>query len=186
MATAEAVVDTNPFVDSLRFKRRVPDSTIVIFGANGDLTKRKLLPALYSLALDRRLSAGFAIIGNSRTEMSHQAYREKMKAAVREFSEHSDFDEEVWEAFAQGIYYLPGNVKDPACYEGLRALLDEIAESRHTADNVVFYLSTQPSLYGPIAEQLGASGLAKSKRAAVGGGSSSKSPSGIILRAPGN
>ena len=163
MATAEAVVDTNPFVDSLRFKRRVPDSTIVIFGASGDLTKRKLLPALYSLALDRRLSAGFAIIGNSRTEMSHEAYREKMKAAVREFSEHSNFDEEVWEAFSQGIYYLPGNVKDPASYEGLRALLDEIAESRHTADNVVFYLSTQPSLYGPIAEQLGAAGLAKSK-----------------------
>ena len=164
MATAEAVIDTNPFVDSLRFKRRVPDSTVVIFGANGDLTKRKLLPALYSLALDRRLSAGFAIIGNSRTKMSHEAYREKMKASVKEFSEHGEFDEEVWEAFAQGIYYLPGNVKDPAYYGKLGGLLDEIAAARRTGDNVVFYLSTQPSLYAPIAEQLGAAGLAKSKQ----------------------
>ena len=164
MATAEAVIDTNPFVDSLRFKRRVPDSTVVIFGANGDLTKRKLLPALYSLALDRRLSAGFAIVGNSRTEMSHEAYREKMKASVREFSEHGEFDEEVWEAFAQGIFYLPGNVKDPAYYAKLGEQLDEIADARNTGDNVVFYLSTQPSLYAPIAEQLGAAGLAKSKQ----------------------
>ena len=164
MATAEALIDTNPFVDSLRFKRRVPDSTVVIFGANGDLTKRKLLPALYSLALDRRLAAGFAIVGNSRTEMSHEAYREKMKASVKEFSEHGEFDEEVWEAFAQGIFYLPGNVKDPAYYEQLGSLLDDIAETRRTGDNVVFYLSTQPSLYAPIAEQLGAAGLAKSKQ----------------------
>ena len=155
---------TNPFLDPLRFERRVPECTAVIFGANGDLAKRKLLPALYSLARDRRLSAGFAVVGNSRTELSHQAFRDRMKAAVQEFLENGEFDEEVWEGFSQGLYYLPGNVKDPAYYQQLRTLLDEIAENRHTGDNVLFYLSTQPSLYAPIAKQIGAAGLAKSTR----------------------
>src|ERR1039457_3903236 len=67
----------NPFQDPLRFERQVPECVIVIFGANGDLTKRKLLPALYRLAFDRRLSAGFAIVGISRTPLSDEAFREK-------------------------------------------------------------------------------------------------------------
>ena len=147
MADTGAGPGINPFLDPLRFERRVPECTAVIFGANGDLTKRKLLPALYSLARDRRLSAGFAVVGNSRTELSHEAFRDRMKAAVQEFLENGEFDEEVWEGFSRGLYYLPGNVKDPAYYERLRNLLDEIAENRHTGDNVLFYLSTQPSLY---------------------------------------
>jgi len=68
-------------------ERQVPECIIVIFGANGDLTKRKLLPALYRLAFDRRLSAGFAIVGISRTPLSDDAFREKMRAAVEQFSE---------------------------------------------------------------------------------------------------
>ena len=77
----------NPFQDPLRFERRVPECVIVIFGANGDLTKRKLMPALYRLAYDRRLSAGFAVVGISRTPMSDDEFREKMREAVEEFSE---------------------------------------------------------------------------------------------------
>ena len=84
MATTEAMVDSNPFVDSLRFERRIPECTIVIFGANGDLAKRKLLPALYSLAHDRRLSAGFAVAGNSRTAMSDEDFRARMQQSVKE------------------------------------------------------------------------------------------------------
>jgi len=71
--------EANPFQDPLRFERRVPPCAIVIFGANGDLTKRKLIPALYRLAYERRLPSGFAIIGNSRTGMTDDAFREKMK-----------------------------------------------------------------------------------------------------------
>ena len=82
--TASAILltrmpEANPFQDPLRFERRVPPCAIVIFGANGDLTKRKLIPALYRLAYERRLPPGFAIIGNSRTGMTDDAFREKMK-----------------------------------------------------------------------------------------------------------
>src|SRR6185436_11158587 len=83
---------TNPFQDPLRFQQRVPECAIVIFGANGDLTKRKLIPALYRLAYDRRLSAGFAVVGISRTAMSDEQFREKMLEAVKQFSEDTQFD----------------------------------------------------------------------------------------------
>ena len=92
----------NPFQDPLRFERRVPECAMVIFGANGDLTKRKLMPALYRLAYDRRLSAGFAVIGISRTPMTDDQFREKMLEAVKKFSEDTEFDDDVWKTFAAG------------------------------------------------------------------------------------
>src|SRR5579871_5231938 len=95
----------NPFQDPLRFERRVPECIVVIFGANGDLTKRKLMPALYRLAYDRRLSAGFAVVGISRTPLSDEKFRDNMLAAVKEFSEDTKFDESVWKAFADGLFY---------------------------------------------------------------------------------
>ena len=82
----------NPFQDPLRFERRVPECVVVIFGANGDLTKRKLMPALYRLAYDRRLSAGFAVVGISRTPLSDDQFREKVLEAVKQFSEDTKFD----------------------------------------------------------------------------------------------
>ena len=69
----------NPFQDPLRFERQAPECAVVIFGANGDLTKRKLIPALYRLAYDRRLAAGFAVVGTSRTPMTDDQFREKMR-----------------------------------------------------------------------------------------------------------
>ncbi len=163
MAAAEAMVDPNPFIDSLRFERRIPECTIVIFGANGDLAKRKLLPALYSLAHDRRLSAGFAVAGNSRTPLSDEDFRARMKQSVKDFSEQDQYDEEVWRSFERGLYYVPGDVKDPAYYSSLKERLEAISSERRTGDNVLFYLSTQPSLYGPIVQQLEAAGLARSE-----------------------
>ena len=73
----------NPFQDPLRFERRMPECAVVIFGANGDLTKRKLLPALYRLMYERRLAPGFAVIGVSRTPLSDDQFREKMRDEVR-------------------------------------------------------------------------------------------------------
>src|SRR6201993_2129260 len=102
----------NPFQDPLRFERRVPECVMVIFGASGDLTKRKLIPALFRLAYDRRLSAGFAVVGISRTPLSDDEFRTKMQEAVKSFSEDTQFDPEVWEAFAQGLYYVAGDIKD--------------------------------------------------------------------------
>src|SRR6202034_2168824 len=128
----------NPFEDPLRFERRVPECTVVIFGANGDLTKRKLLPALYRLAYDRRLSAGFAVVGISRTPMTDDAFREKMLEAVKQFSEDTTFDEDVWKAFAAGLYYVAGDIGEAALYETLASRLAEIEKQRHTGGNALF------------------------------------------------
>jgi glucose-6-phosphate 1-dehydrogenase len=153
----------NPFQDPLRFERRVPECTVVIFGANGDLTKRKLLPALYRLAYDRRLSAGFAVVGISRTPMTDEAFREKMLEAIKQFSEDTDFDENVWAGFAAGLYYVAGDIGDAALYQNLATRLEQIENQRHTGGNVLFYLSTQPSQYARAAQGLGAAGVSKGK-----------------------
>jgi len=151
----------NPFQDPLRFERRVPECALVIFGANGDLTKRKLLPALYRLAYERRLSAGCAVLGVSRTPLSDDQFREKMRVSVKDFLEDSPFDDDVWAAFAQGLFYMAGDVHDAALYPALDARLKEIEGARHTGGNVLFYLSTQPSQYIPIAQGLGAAKVGK-------------------------
>jgi len=151
----------NPFQDPLRFERRIPECAVVIFGANGDLTKRKLLPALYRLAYERRLSPGFAVVGISRTPMSDDQFREKMCASVSRYLEDSPFDKEVWSGFAQSLFYMSGDMSDAATFSGLAARLREIESSRHTGGNVLFYLSTQPSQYATAARGLGAAGLVK-------------------------
>src|SRR6185312_11123193 len=153
------MADANPFQDPLRFERRVPPCAIVIFGANGDLTKRKLLPALYRLAYERRIPQSFAVIGNSRTHMSDSEFREKMKESVQQFIEDSPFDESVWNSFEQSLYYIAGDLKDPKCYQAIAAKLSEIENDHQTRGNVLFYLSTQPSYYATVVECLGAAGL---------------------------
>src|SRR5229473_579785 len=104
------MTEPNPFQDPLRFRRRVPPCIIVIFGANGDLTKRKLLPALYRLAYERRLHPAFAIVGNSRTKMSDDDFREKMRESVQSFLENSPFDPDLWQTFAKRLFYQAGDV----------------------------------------------------------------------------
>jgi glucose-6-phosphate 1-dehydrogenase len=151
----------NPFQDPLRFERRTPECAIVIFGASGDLTKRKLMPALYRLAYDRRLSAGFAVIGVSRTPLGDEGFREKMREAVRGFSEDTKFDEDVWNAFARGLFYVAGDAGDAALFGRLGQKLAEIEQARQTGGNVLFYLSLQPSQYAAAALGLGGAGLGK-------------------------
>jgi glucose-6-phosphate 1-dehydrogenase len=151
----------NPFQDALRFGRRVPECAVVIFGANGDLTRRKLMPALYRLAYDRRLPAGFAVVGISRTPLGDPQFRDKMLESVKQFSGDTTFDEDVWAAFARGLFYVAGDVGDAALYGRLGEKLAEIETARHTGGNVLFYLSTQPSQYAAAALGLGAAGLGK-------------------------
>ncbi|MEZ5352248.1 MAG: glucose-6-phosphate dehydrogenase [Bryobacteraceae bacterium] len=160
-----ATTTANPFQDSIRFERRVKPCALVIFGASGDLTKRKLIPALYRLAYDRRLPAGFAIVGNSRTPMTHEDFREKMCDAVKQYSEETPFEEAVWQDFAAGLYYESGDLKDPACYQKLKQRLEEVESGHHTGGNVVFYLSTQPNYYPVVIGHLGEAGLARAENA---------------------
>jgi hypothetical protein len=147
--------------DPLRFNRKTPPCAVVIFGANGDLTKRKLMPALYRLAFEGRLAPGFAVVGISRTAMSDDEFRERMRESVAKYLEDSPFDEDLWRSFAQGLFYMAGDVADQAAYQRLAACLEEVQKARQTGGNTLFYLSTQPSQYAPIAEGIGAAGLAK-------------------------
>ncbi len=122
---------------------------------------RKLLPALYRLAYERKLPSGFSIVGNSRTKMSHEDFRVKMRESVEKFIENSPFDAALWADFERGLFYVPGDISDPACYAALKQQLDAIETERGTGGNVLFYLSTQPSFYADVVEQIGAAGLAK-------------------------
>ncbi len=151
----------NPFHDPLRFERKMPECAMVIFGANGDLTKRKLIPALYRLAYEQRVAPGFAVLGISRTPMTDDAFREKMRESVAKYLENADFDADVWTGFAQSLFYMAGDVAEPECYSDLAQRLVEIETSRQTGGNVLFYLSTQPSQYAPAARGIGKAGLAQ-------------------------
>jgi glucose-6-phosphate 1-dehydrogenase len=128
----------NPFADPLRFERRVPECAVVIFGATGDLTKRKLMPALYRLAYERRLPTSFAVIGNARSPLSDDAFRDSMRESVKRFLEDSPFDEELWTSFARNLRYVAGNLNDANLYSTLGAKISELGQS-----NVLFYLSIQ-------------------------------------------
>jgi glucose-6-phosphate 1-dehydrogenase len=149
----------NPLVDPLRFERRAPPCAVVIFGANGDLTKRKLMPALYRLAYERRIPPNFAVIGNSRTPMSDDDFRGKMRDDVAHFLEDSPFEADLWESFAKSLYYVAGDLNDAGLYTRVRDKLAAVERDHQTRGNVLFYLSTQPSYYGPVVDSLGAAGV---------------------------
>jgi glucose-6-phosphate 1-dehydrogenase len=153
------VTSANPLQDSLRFERRVPPCAIVIFGASGDLSKRKLLPALYRLFYERRIPPSFAVVGSSRTPLSDDEFRKRMKESVAKFLEDAPFDEDVWTSFAQSLFYVPGDLNNPASYDDIRNKLDELEKTHQTAGNVLFYLSTQPSYYAEAVLALGEHGL---------------------------
>ncbi len=138
---------------------RVPDpGVIVIFGASGDLTSRKLVPALYELASQRRLPLEMAVVGISRTEMSHDEFRKKLRDTLEEHVSGGVSDE-VWESFAGGIFYLPGDSKEPDTYKELKDFLKKLDSERGTRGNRAFYLSASPSLFPTIVERLGEAGM---------------------------
>jgi glucose-6-phosphate 1-dehydrogenase len=157
----EAAVMENPLRAGMRLERTAEPCVIVIFGASGDLTKRKLLPALYRLVQERLLPAEFAIVGMARTEMSSEEFRARMKEAIIEFSEAKSVDEEVWNSFAQGLHYLTADINNPEDYRKLSELLAQVDVERGTQGNRLFYLSVAPKFYGEAVKQLGEHGLAK-------------------------
>ncbi len=131
---------------------------IVIFGGGGDLTKRKLIPALYNLKLSNLLPEEFAVLGYSSSEMSNDAYRDRMNKDIRQFAT-GEVEEKSWSWFVERLYYMAGDFSDPAAYQRLKTQLDEIGKSRSTHGNVLFYLATAPRFFAEIVRQLGAAGL---------------------------
>ena len=93
--------------------------------------------------------------------MSDDDFRAMMRDAVKQFLEDSPFDEARWDDFAQGISYVPGDLHDPVLYPNLKSSLAKVAQSRQTGDNVLFYLSTAPSLYEAVVHRIGSAGLAR-------------------------
>src|SRR5947209_4250773 len=137
----------NPLRKGIRLERTADPCAIVIFGASGDLTKRKLVPALYRLVQERLLPAEFAIVGLARTPLSDDEFRANMKTAVAEFSETDQVDEEVWTSFARGLFYITADIGNPDDYTKLSGLLDRVDGERGTGGNRLFYLSVAPRFY---------------------------------------
>jgi glucose-6-phosphate 1-dehydrogenase len=157
----QAIISENPLRVGLQTERVAEACAMVIFGASGDLTKRKLFPALFRLAQQRLVPPQFTIIGAARQPMNDDEFRQKMREAIIEFGGQETLDDAVWESFARGIFYLTGEFADASLYATLKAKLNEVDETRRTRGNRVFYLSTAPSFFGLIAEQLGAAQLAQ-------------------------
>jgi glucose-6-phosphate 1-dehydrogenase len=137
-----------------------PPCVMVIFGAAGDLTKRKLIPALYNLAKEALLPKQFAIVGVARRELTHEAFREQTSRDIREFATTA-VEPELWNWFVQRLYYLPGNVQDADTYRRLRELLRQVDKNHGTQGNYLYYLATSPNFFSVIVDQLGASELAR-------------------------
>jgi glucose-6-phosphate 1-dehydrogenase len=133
---------------------------LTIFGASGDLTKRKLIPALYNLALENRLPERFAVVGYARSEMGDEMFREKMRAAVSEFSRIGLKDEEVWRQFASTLYYVRGGYEDEDGYQRLKEFIDGFDHGSRVRPDRAFYLAMPPEIYGRVIQQIAAAGLA--------------------------
>ena len=134
---------------------------MVIFGASGDLTRRKLIPALYNLARQRLLPEGFSVAGVARREMSDLEFRRKMREAVEQFSGSGPIDAAVWETFARGLHYFSGDFQDPGTWTRLAASLSELDRERGTGGNRIFHLATPPSSYLDIVRGVAAAGLSR-------------------------
>lgn len=137
---------------------------IVVFGATGDLTARKLLPALYDLHREGRLPPKCYILGAARRPLNSPAFQDKMKDAVATHSRFGKQNAEQWDGFASRIHYQSFDASQPHAYQKLRNRLDELDNAMGTSGNHLFYLSVAPTLYGDIVEQLGAAGLAAEEK----------------------
>jgi glucose-6-phosphate 1-dehydrogenase len=135
--------------------------SLVIFGASGDLTHRKLMPALWSLYAARTLPEPFSIVCTARTAMTDDAFRARMREGVVEFARLKVPSDHVWERFASSLSYVAGDPHSADLYEKLQRCLASLEQARNDGRNRLFYCATPPSLYDDIARNLGASGLAR-------------------------
>ena len=159
-----SAVEVNPLREGLRIKQGTEPCVMVIFGATGDLTHRKLLPALYNLALEHPLPAGFSVVAFARRPYDDDVFREQALEAINQYSRQKPVNPQVWESFASGIRYLQSDFNDPAGYEKLNTLLNKLDHERGTGGNRIFYLSTPPSQYPEIIQHIGAVGINRNRK----------------------
>lgn len=132
--------------------------TFVIYGAFGDLTKRKLLPSLYNLRCNELLPRDFAIVGVARREMNDAGFREEMTREIHRFATQPVSDE-IWNDFRSRLYFHRGDLEDPETYQRLAQRLDTIDQTHHTGGNVLFYLATPPNAFAEVVRKTAAAGL---------------------------
>lgn len=154
-----SILEHNPLQEPARAERTPDPCIVVIFGASGDLTKRKLIPAIFDLSRQGMLPPNFTIVGVARTPMSDDSFREYLRGAMKEFGSLQDSEAALWETFARGLFYI---AMDPGVFDGYGAFKERllaIDTDRNTGGNFLFYLSTPPLLYAPVVKFLGGVGL---------------------------
>ena len=147
---------TNPLRVGLRQERVIAPQCLVIFGASGDLTHRKLVPALFELYKQRRLPSEFALLGCARRPWSNEIFRQKMADALGETINENPL---AWDQFAAGLFYEPVDLQKPEDLIKLSHRLEEIDRLRATRSNRTFYLSVAPKFYGSGCKALANAGL---------------------------
>src|SRR5580698_3166812 len=155
---------TNPLQEGLSTRQAPEPCALVIFGATGDLTHRKLVPPLYNLAHEGQLPQSFAIVGFARRPKTHDQFRAELRESVAQFSRFQPINPAVWDSFAQAIFYHQSEFADAKGYQALGTFLKKLDAERGTAGNRLFYLATAPTEFIGIIEQLGANGLVDSKQ----------------------
>jgi glucose-6-phosphate 1-dehydrogenase len=131
---------------------------MVIFGATGDLTKRKLIPAILNLAQEEVLPKQFAIVGFAGNDLTTEAFRKTLGEELPNFA-HDPIDLKMWEWLSQRIYYVKGDFQDPEAYKRLQQQISEVEKLHNTGGNRFFYLAVAPRFFAPIVQQLGNAGL---------------------------
>lgn len=149
----------SPLEELGHLKRTLDPCILVIFGATGDLTARKLVPAIYNLKREGQLPANFACVGFARRDKTHETFRTEMKDAINKFSRVKPIEEEVWSHFQNQFFYHNSEFDDPAGYQKLKNFLAELDKTLGTKGNRVFYLSTQPSYFPNIIKELSQAGM---------------------------
>jgi glucose-6-phosphate 1-dehydrogenase len=154
-----AVNNSIPTEGGISSERKNLDTcTIVIFGASGDLTARKLIPALYHLFKDQQMPPAFRVVGFARRKKTDASWRQELRAALDQFSRTKPVDDQVWSAFAENLFYCQGDLTDDAAYKKLETQLTEFG-SGPLRENLLFYLAISPSQFGEVVEQIHRCGL---------------------------
>lgn len=139
--------------------KKINNQVMVIFGASGDLTYRKLLPAIFDLCKNNLLPPNFAVLGVSRSKLSDEAFREKMKKGIKNFSHYKNADDKTIDQFLSKVFYLSMDTGNGNEYTELKKRLTKIDKELKTDQNYIFYLSTPPQLYSKIPKYLYGQGL---------------------------
>lgn len=164
MSPVKVSAGNNPLrdPDDRRLNRIAGPSSLIIFGVTGDLSRKKLMPAVYDLANRGLLPPGFALVGFARRDWAHQDFGKEVKASVQQYA-RTPWSEEVWAQLSTGIRFVSGEFDDPAAFDRLKETIEELDRERGTNGNHAFYLSIPPKAFEIVCQQLSRSGLATPK-----------------------